>query len=300
VTRAPGLQVWGPLVVLWLLWGSTYLATAVLIRSVPPLLGSGLRFLTAAVLLATLVAIVRGPTTLRVTKPQLRSMATMGVMLLGVGIGTVALSERYVPSGIIALIVAVNPLWIMIFRMRAGERPAVPTLVGVCIGMVGLAFMMMPGGTHVVSGTDTDVAVWSMAMLVSSFVWAFFSWRSSSYDLPSNALVTTAYEMAFGAVALIVVGLATGERLHLDQVQTGSARAWIYLVAASLAGYSAYTWLLGNAPMSLVSTYAYVNPVVAVFLGWLLIGEPVTSDVILGLTVVVGGVVLVVTGERRK
>jgi drug/metabolite transporter (DMT)-like permease len=106
--------------------------------------------------------------------------------------------------------------------------------------------------------------------------------------------------MAFGAAALIVAGLVSGERLHLDQVQSGSAWAWLYLVVASLAGYSAYTWLLGNAPMSLVSTYAYVNPVVAVFLGWLLIGEPVTSDVILGLTVVVGGVMLVVTGERRR
>ena len=300
MTRAPGLQVWGPLVGLWVLWGSTYLATAVLVRSLPPLTGSGLRFLAAAAILAVVLMAVRGPGVLRITRAQLRSTATMGVMLLGVGIGTVALSERYVPSGIVALIVAVNPLWIIVFRMRAGERPAVPTLIGVCLGMAGLAFMMLPGGTHAVAGTDTDVVFWSLAMLCSSFCWAFFSWRSSRYDLPSNTLVTTAYEMAFGAGALLLAGTVTGERVHLDQVRVDSAWAWVYLVAASVAGYTAYTWLLGNAPMSLVSTYAYVNPVVAVFLGWLLIGEPVTSDVILGLTVVVGGVMLVVTGERRR
>lgn len=300
MTRAPGRQVWGPLVGLWLLWGSTYLATAILVRSLPPLMGSGLRFLAAAGLLAVGLAVVRGPRVLRITRAQLRSTATMGVMLLGVGIGTVALSERYVPSGVIALIVAVNPLWIIVFRMRAGERPSRPTLVGVSVGMLGLAFMMLPGGTQAVSGTDADVAFWSLAMLCSSFCWAFFSWRSSRYDLPKNTLVTTLYEMGAGGVALLVVGLLTGERLHMDQVQSGSAWAWVYLVVASLLGYSAYTWLLGHAPLSLVSTYAYVNPVVAVFLGWLIIGEPVTSDVILGLTVVVGGVVLVVTGERRR
>lgn len=300
VTRAPGAQVWGPLIALWLIWGSTYLATAVLIRSVPPLMGSGLRFLVAAALLAAILAVVRGPAFLRITAAQMRSTATMGVMLLGIGIGTVALSERYVPSGVVALLIAVSPLWIIVFRIRAGERPSLPTLTGVAIGMLGLAAMLLPGGTHAVAGTDTDVAIWSLALMFSSFCWALFSWRSARYDLPSNALVTTVYEMAFGSVALIVAGAVTGERLHLDQLQAGSAWAWLYLVGASLAGYSAFTWLIGNAPLSLVSTYAYVNPVVAVLLGWLIIREPVTSDVILGLTVVVGGVMLVVTGERRR
>ena len=300
MTRAPGVQVWVPLIGLWLIWGSTYLATAVLIRSLPPLMGSGLRFLAAALLLAAIMAVVRGPGVLRVTPAQLRSTATMGVMLLGVGIGTVALSERYVPSGVVALLIAVSPLWIIVFRIRAGERPALLTLIGVAIGMIGLAVMLLPGGTRAVAGTDADVALWSLALMVSSFCWALFSWRSARYDLPSNALITTVYEMAFGAVALIVAGTISGERLHLDRVQAGSGWAWFYLVGASLVGYSAFTWLIGNAPLSLVSTYAYVNPAVAVLLGWLIIGEPVTSDVILGLTVVVGGVMLVVTGERRR
>jgi drug/metabolite transporter (DMT)-like permease len=106
--------------------------------------------------------------------------------------------------------------------------------------------------------------------------------------------------MAFAALALILAGVLRGERLYPDQIDSGSWWAWAYLVVASLGGYTAYTWLLGNAPLSLVSTYAYVNPVVAVLLGWVIIGEPLTTDVLLGLTVVVGGVMLVVTGERRR
>jgi drug/metabolite transporter (DMT)-like permease len=300
VTRAPGLQVWGPLVALWLIWGSTYLGIAIMGRSMPPLMANGMRFGAAALLLAGGLVLARGPRILSVTLPQLRSTAIMGVALLGVGIGTLSLAERYVPSGIAALLVSVMPLWILVFRMRAGERPANLTLIGVAAGMGGLAVMLMPGGTHPVSGSDSDVVRWSLAIMCSSFCWAFFSWRSSGYPLPGNSLVTTVYEMAFAGLALTLAGLVRGERLSPDQIDSTSWWAWAYLVVASLGGYTAYTWLLGNAPLSLVSTYAYVNPVVAVLLGWVIIGEPLTTDVLLGLTVVVGGVMLVVTGERRR
>jgi drug/metabolite transporter (DMT)-like permease len=135
--------------------------------------------------------------------------------------------------------------------------------------------------------------------MFSSFCWAFFSFRSTSYVFPKNTLVTTTYEMLFAGAALLGAGALRGERLHLEQVSTNSWWAWAYLIVASIAGYTAYTWLLGHAPLSLTSTYAYVNPVVAVLLGFLIIGEAITADVIVGLTVVVGGVALVVTGERR-
>lgn len=299
VTRAPGLQVWGPLVSLWLIWGSTYLGIAIVGGSMPPLIANGLRFGAAALLLATGVAVLKGVGTLRVTAAELRSTATMGVALLAVGIGTVALAERYVPSGIAALLVAVMPLWIIVFRMRAGERPSALTLGGVGVGMAGLALMLLPGGTRPVAGTDGDVVVWSFAIMCSTFCWALFSWRSARYRLPSNPLVTTIYEMAFAALALVTAGLVRGERLDVGAFAPEAWWAWGYLVAASLAGYTAYTWLLGHAPMSLTSTYAYVNPVVAVILGALIIGEAITADVLLGLTVVVGGVALVVSGERR-
>jgi drug/metabolite transporter (DMT)-like permease len=300
VTRAPGAQVWGPLVSLWILWGSTYLGIAVMGRALPPLLGNGLRFIAAGLVLALGLAAIRGPRVLAISRAELRSLAIMGVGVLGVGIGTVALAERYVPSGVVALLVAVMPLWIIVFRLRAGERPAVLTLVGVAIGLGGLSLMLLPGGTTPVAGDDHDVVVWSLAIMVSSFSWAFFSWRSTGYSLPSNPVVTTTYELAVAGALLLGVGALRGERLHAEQVTASSAGAWLFLVVASVAGYTAYTWLLGHAPMSLTSTYAYVNPVVAVFLGWLIIGEQITPDVLLGLTVVVGGVVLVVSGERRR
>jgi drug/metabolite transporter (DMT)-like permease len=294
-----GLGVWGPLVALWLIWGSTYLGIAVVIESMPPMIANGFRFVAAALVLGTILVIRSGVSSLRVTLPELRSLAIMGVALLGVGIGTLSMAERYVPSGVAALLIAVMPLYIVLLRLRGGDRPNRLTLIGVTIGLAGLALMLLPGGTVPVAGGDGDVVLWSMALMLSTFCWAYFSWRSASYVLPRNSLVTTAYELAFAGAALVGVGALRGERLHVEQFAAGSWWAWAYLVLASTAGYTAFTWLLGHAPLSLTATYAYVNPVVAVLLGFAILGEPITRDVVLGLTVVVGGVVLVVTGERR-
>ena len=298
-SRTRGVGVWVPLIALWLVWGSTYLGIAVIGTSMPPLLGNATRFLMAALILGLALVIVKGPRVLVVTLEQLRSSAIMGVMLLGVGIGTLALAERYVPSGIAALIVAVMPLYVILFRLRAGDRPPVLTVIGVAIGLGGLALMLLPGGTVPVAGTDADVVLWSAAILASSFCWALFSWRSAGYTFPANPLVTTTYELAFAGAALLGVGALIGERAHIDAVQPDAWWAWAWLVTASLIGYTCYTWLLGHAPLSLTATYAYVNPVVAVILGSLLLREAVTRDVLIGLTVVVGGVALVVSGERR-
>lgn len=298
--RSTGLAIWGPLVALWILWGSTYLGISVVGENgMPPMMSNGLRFVIATVLLGAILAIVRGPRTLLITRQQLRSVAIMGVALLGVGIGTLSLAERVIPSGIAALLVAVMPLYVVLLRLRAGDRPARLTLIGVAVGFGGLALMLVPGGTTPVSGGDGDVVWWSLAVMCSSFSWAYFSWRSARYTFPSNPLVTTTYEMGIAGAALIGVAALRGERLHFDHATTSYWLAIAFLVTASIAGYTAYTWLLGNAPLSLTATYAYVNPVVAVILGALLIGEAITRDVLLGLTIVVGGVVLVVTGERR-
>ena len=299
MSRASTSVILPPLITVWVVWGSTYLAIAVLVQTLPPLLGNALRFVIAAAILAIALVAVKGPRVLAITGVQLRNSAVMGVMLLGVGIGTVAMGERFVPSGIAALLVSVTPLWIIVFRLRAGDRPSRLTSAGVVVGMIGLGAMLLPGGTTSIAGGDRDVLLWSIAILVGSFSWAFFSWRSSRYDLPANLLTTTFYEMLTAAIFLSVLGVLIGERMNPATVSTGSWIAVAYLVFASLVAYSAYVWLIGHAPMSLVATYAYVNPVVAVFLGWLILGEPLTRDVVIGLTIVVGGVILVVTGERR-
>ncbi|MBM3669619.1 MAG: EamA family transporter [Actinobacteria bacterium] len=300
VVEAPMSRVAPPLFTLWILWGSTYLGIALVVQTMPPILANGLRFLAATVVLTLAVVVMQGIRVLRVTRRQLRATIVMGVMLLGVGIGTMSLAQRYVPSGIAALIVSAMPLWIVIFRFRAGDRPSRLTLTGVAVGIVGLTLMLLPGGTTPVSGTDRDVFLWCLAITVSSFLWALFSWRSTRYDLPSNPLTTTVYELGAAGVVLSVLGLLIGERFDVSEFSVASWWGWAFLVFASVVAYVCYVWLLNNAAMSLVATYAYVNPVVAVFLGWLIIGEPISRDVIIGLTIVVGGVVLVVSGERRK
>jgi drug/metabolite transporter (DMT)-like permease len=299
VTRASSAAIAPPLISVWIIWGSTYLAIAVLVQTLPGLLANGIRFLIATFFLGLGLVIFKGPRVLLVTRAQFKGAATMGVMLLGVGIGTLSMAERFVPSGIAALLVSVMPLWIILFRVRAGDRPSRLTIAGVAVGMGGLVAMLLPGGTTAIAGDDSDVVRWSLAILVSSFIWAFFSWRSTRFDLPANPLTTTFYEMLAAGVFLSIVGALLGQRMDVAQASTASWLALGYLVIASLLAYTAYVWLLGNAPMSLIATYAYVNPVVAVFLGWLVVGEPITRDVLIGLTIVVGGVILVVSGERR-
>lgn len=301
-TLAPqrALHIWGPLITLWIVWGSTYIGIAVVIGSMPGLLANGGRFLIAGVLLAGIVAITQGPHVLLITWHQLAYTSLMGVMLLGVGIGTLSIAQQYVPSGIAALLVAVIPLWIVLLRFAARDRPSKLTLTGVVVGLIGLALMMLPGGTRPVSGTDLDVVLGSLAILTSAFIWAFFSFRSTSFDLPKNAGVTTVYELFAAGLALLAVGAITGERWEPSTYSTSSWAGFAFLVLASIIGFTAYSWLLQRAPMSLTSTYAYVNPVVAVFLGWLILREAITLDVIIGLTVIVGSVALVVSGERRR
>ena len=287
-----------PLITLWIIWGSTYLGIALVVQSMPPLIPNGLRFLAAAAILAPFMILTKGLGVLRITWAQARALITLGLMLLTAGIGMVALAERYVPSGIVALLVSVMPLWIVIFRLRAGDRVSRLTLAGVAVGLIGLVLMLLPGGTEPVEGGTAEVVIFSIGVTVTTFLWALFSWRSSGYDLPKNPLTTTVYELLVAGIALTVIGLAVGERMTWSECTTASWAGWGFLVIASVLAYAAYVWLLANAPMSLTATYAYVNPVIAVFLGWLIIGEGLTSDVLLGLTIVVGGVVLVVSGER--
>jgi len=300
VTEAPMRKIMGPLFALWIIWGSTYMGIALVVKSMPPLLGGGSRFAVSALLLGTVVLIFRGPRAFRITWAQFRGAAFMGVTILSVGIGIVSLAVRYVPSGIAALIVSVLPLWIIFFRLHAGDRPSRLTLMGVAVGLTGLVLMLLPGGTNPVNGaSNIQVALWSLAIAVGSFSWTFFSWRATRYEQPKDPLMTALIELATAGVVLTVVGAAIGERWDLESVTQESWAGWVYLVFASAIAYAAFVWLITNAPMSLVSTYAYVNPVVAVFLGALILNEAITSDVVIGLSIVLGGVVLVVSGERR-
>jgi drug/metabolite transporter (DMT)-like permease len=287
-------QVWTGLVTVYLVWGSTYLGIAILIETLPPLLGSGSRLLLAAVVLGAILTVRRGPKALALSRRELASAALIGFLLLGMGIGGVTLSEATIPSGLAALVVASMPLWVVVFRRLSGQRPHRSTVLGVGLGLVGLIVLVLPGGWT--GGTELrSVGI----VLLGTFCWAYGSFLSPSLPLPRDAFVLTVWEMASGAAVLMIAGLARGETIDWSTVSGRSMVAWLYLgLVGSLVGFTAFVWSVGHAPLSLVSTYAYVNPVVAVVLGALVLSEPVTGWTLLGGAIVVVGVVLVMRGER--
>ncbi|WP_228987069.1 MULTISPECIES: EamA family transporter [unclassified Micromonospora] len=274
--------IWAALAVVYVLWGSTYLAIRVAVESLPALASAGLRFGAAAAVLALFLRVRRGAGALRVDRRQLGSAALVGVLLLAGGNGLVVLAESgppgtAVPSGIAALLVATVPLLVVLLRTLGGDRPRVWTFAGVTLGFLGLVLLVLPTGGSV------------------------GSYLAGRLRMPTDPFVATVYEMVAGAVALTVLAAARGELRDLDLGQV-TGRSWLALaylmVAGSLVAFTAYVWLLHHAPISLVSTYAYVNPVVAVALGALLVAEPITAQVLLGGAVIVAGVALVVSMER--
>jgi len=276
--------------IVYVVWGSTYLAIAIAVETLPPLLYAGLRFALAGLLLAAWLAF-RG-VDLRISRRELAGAAAVGILLLAVANGLVVLAERTVPSGVAALIVASIPLWIVIYRMIAGERVGRDLLAGVLLGLVGVAILVVPGGLN---GTIDPIG--ALMLFGATLSWALGTFLSPRLSTPRNALVSTAYQMLAGGVVLLVVGLGRGELAHVDPA-TFSIRSMIafaYLVLfGSLVAYSAYTWLLRNASVSLVSTYAFVNPVVAVVLGALVLAEPITPSILIGAAVIVVAVAFIV------
>ncbi|TDW17883.1 EamA family transporter [Kribbella kalugense] len=295
---ASGAMIWTALVVVYVVWGSTYLAIRVVVDAkIPPMLGMATRFLTAAVLMAIGLTIKSGWRRLRITRREAVGAATVGVLLLAFGNGAVAIAEQTVPSGLAALLVAAIPLWLMLLRVGGGERPRGMTWVGVLIGFGGAALLALSGGNT--SAKPLSVAV----LVVGTICWATGSRFAPQLGLPRDPLVTALYEMVFGGTAMVLLGVLRGEpaRLHLDRIDGSGWIGLAYLVVfGSLLAYTAYSYLLANAPISLVGTYAYVNPAVAVFLGWLILNESLTWQILLGGAVIIVGVALVVTSERRR
>jgi drug/metabolite transporter (DMT)-like permease len=286
------VMIWIALAIVYVVWGSTYFAIALVIQTMPPLLTAGVRFLIAGLLLLGYLA-VRDRDALRVTGRQLAGAALVGILLLAGGNGLVSLGEKTVPSGLAALIVASVPLWIVILRLLAGDRVGRDVVLGVTVGIAGVAILVVPSG---ISGR-TDPA--GLLMLVgATLMWATGTFISPRLDLPRSVWASSAYQMMAAGVAAAVAATLIGETRELDlsRFSTTSLLGFAYLVVfGSLVAYSAYTWLLTHAPVSLVSTYAYVNPVVAVLLGTLFLSEPITPTMIAGAALILVAVAFIVS-----
>ncbi len=286
--------------IVYVVWGSTYLAIRITVEQAPPLTAMGLRYLTAGVLLATILSLKRGPRRLRLTRRQMLGTAFLGLMLPMLGNGMVSVGENLgAPSGVTALLIAVTPLMIVVFRLVSGDRPRTATLLGVLLGFAGLAFLILAGqrGAH---GAGFPLGA-ALIVVGAATCWGFGSYLQPRLWLPADVFVTTVYEMLFGGLIMLTVGRLAGE--HFTAADYGP-RTWLslgYLVVfGSVVAFTSYVWLLANAPISLVATYAYVNPVVAVFLGWLVLSEPVTLPVVGGGAVVVLAVAVVIRAERPR
>jgi drug/metabolite transporter (DMT)-like permease len=289
-------MIWTALGVVYVVWGSTYLAIRVAVETVPPFLGAGLRFVVAGALLAAIVGMRKGASALRVSGRQMGACALVGGLLLLGGNGLVMYGERSVTSGLAALLVASVPLWVVLLRTATGDRPRLATFGGVAVGLVGLIVL-----TFSQSGGHTNTIGGILMVFAASISWTIGSFLSPKLPLPANPFVASTYEMLFGGALLLASAALLGEfrGFSFGDVSRSSWIALAYLVVAgSVLAFSAYVWLLGNAPISLVATYAYVNPGVAVLLGWLILSEAITMSMLAGALLVIVAVAVVVRTER--
>ncbi len=288
-------MLWAALATIYIVWGSTYLAIRVMVETIPPLLGAGVRFAVAGAIFLALLSLRGGAERLRITRAQAFGAFVIGNLLCFGGNGLVTVAEQDVPSGLAALIVGSVPLWVVIMRLAEGDRPSRGALAGVIVGFVGLAVLVLP------ADRPESAPVWGVLLIVlAAVLWASGSFYSKRFTLPSDPLVSTAWQMLFGGATMIAVGLVAGEAsdVHPSQFSADSLLALLYLVTfGSMLAYTAYTWLLGNAPISTVTTYAYVNPVIALALGAAILSEEITATVLVGAIAIVLSVASVVRRE---
>jgi drug/metabolite transporter (DMT)-like permease len=283
----------GALAVVYVVWGSTYLAIRVMVETVPPLLGAGVRFLLAGALMYAWVRARRSP--VRMTRAELAGCALVGILLMFGGNGLVTVAEQDVPSGLAALLIASEPLWVIVLRALWRERPGRVTALGVAGGFAGVALLLAPGQRP--AGASLGAC---LLVVFAAMCWATGSFAGARLRLPRDPLHATAVQMLIGGGAMTVVGVAVGETASLDlgRVSGDSWLAFGYLVlVGSIVAFTAYAWLLRNVPISTVSTYAYVNPAIAVFLGWAVLSEPVGAATLAGMAIVVASVAFTMRHE---
>ncbi|MCY3600925.1 MAG: EamA family transporter [Gemmatimonadetes bacterium] len=288
----------------YLVWGSTYLAIRFGVETIPPFLLGGTRFLAAGVILAVVSRRRGAPVPKRA---EWRAATVSGVFMVVGGNGLVCWAAQYVPSGLTALLVATVPLWLVAIARLGPDREATSPLevAGLVLGLGGVVLLVSSSGADIgIRGAGANQVVAGALIVVGASVcWAIGSMYNRRAALPQPPLYGTALTMAAGGLILVLIGLAAGEfgRLSLGDVSLRSWLSLIYLAAmGSIVAFSAYMWLLRNVRPAAAGTYAYVNPVVALFLGWWLADEAFTLPMLAGTVIIVAGVVLVQRGRAPK
>lgn len=294
---------------IYLIWGSTYLGIRFAIETIPPFLMGGVRFLIAG---AALYLWARLRSAEKPRPVHWRNAAIVGACLILGGNGAVVWSEQFVPSGMAALLVAILPFWIVLIDWvrPGGTRPSLGVTIGLIVGIAGLVVLIGPSAIHPSAASDTAaragngiVLKGAIVLILGSFSWAIGSIYSRHVTLPKSALLATAMEMFTGGAMLLALSVITGEPMQFDlaDVSAKSIAGFVYLTTiGSLVGFTAYIWLLSVQPAARVSTYAYVNPVVAVFLGWALAGEALTLQTMIAAAIIIGAVALITTARSSS
>jgi drug/metabolite transporter (DMT)-like permease len=285
-------KIWTALIAIYIVWGSTYLAIRYAVETIPPFMSAGLRFLASGLIL---LLWRRAAGDAPPTRNQWRSVAIVGTLLLLGGNGLVSWAEQTIPSGIAALIIGAVPMFLVITEALrpGGVKPTWQAIVGLLIGFGGIYLLVGPSEF---SGEGRLNPFGIAALLTACLLWSVGSIYSRGADVPKSALMMTGGEMLTGSLALFIVSALTGEWRGFSFAQV-SVNSWLglaYLITfGSLIGFASYGWLLHNASVSLTATYAYVNPVVAVFLGNLIAKEPLNSRTLIAAAVIIGSVVLI-------
>jgi drug/metabolite transporter (DMT)-like permease len=298
-SSASPIVVWAGILVLYVVWGSTYLGIKLAIDTMPPFVMGFVRFVPAGLLLCAGVILHARGAVARPTLVQVRDASIVGALLLLGGTGLVAWGEQTIATGVAALLIGLVPMWLAILgRVLFGDRVPALAAVGIAVGLVGVAILAWPAG----GVGDLDPAG-LLAMVIAPMFWSLGTlYAMKRAVLPAPALFSTGLQMIAGGIAFLVVAVLTGEMAAFDPA-TVSPTSWfgiVYLiVVGSLIGFTTYAWLLTVAPIGRIATYAYVNPVVAVFLGWLILGEPLTLRTVVASVVIVVAVALIVTARGR-
>ena len=285
-----GLAVIAAMATVYIVWGSTYLAIRVMVETIPPVLAGALRFLVAGALLVAILAALG-----RWAMPSRRELAgasIFGCWILIGGVGGVTLAETRIPSNVAAVIASMAALWVIVFRVLARERVGRAVLGGALVGFAGVALLLLPAA---------DATGASLTWLVGSLAFPIF-WSSGSFygpkvlALPSDPFVASAVEMVAAGAVQLVIAVAIGDlgETHASSISWRSAAAIAYLMLASIVAFSAYVWLLDRMPISTVFTHQFVNPAVAVLLGWLVLSETLTPLMLGAMAIIIGAVALIV------